>query len=93
LLVEQEVITAQELAMVIGLQLNIPRINLNTYQIQTEALRMIPETMARKYIVIPLAIYDNTLQVAMAEADNVLIIEELTALTRQSIATVYSPLI
>ena len=85
LLVEQEVITAQELAMVIGLQLNIPRINLNTYQIQTEALRMIPETMARKYIVIPLAIYDNTLQVAMAEADNVLIIEELAARTQMRI--------
>jgi len=84
-LVERGVITAQELAMVIGLQLNIPCINLNTYQIQPEALRMIPETMARKYTVIPLAIYDNTLQVAMAEVDNVLIMEELAARTQMRI--------
>jgi len=85
LLVEQGTITPQELAMVIGLQLNIPRINLNTYQIQPEALRLVPESMARKYHVIPLAIYDSTLQVAMAEADNVLILEELAARTQMRI--------
>jgi len=91
LLVEREVITAQELAMVIGLQLNIPRINLNTYQIQPEALRLIPESMARKYNVIPLAMTDNTLQVAMAEADNVLILEELAARTQMKIAPAVAP--
>jgi len=91
LLVERRIITARELAMVIGLQLNIPCVNLSTYQIQPEALRLIPESMARKYNVIPLAITDNSLQVAMAEADDVLILEALAARTRMRIEPAVAP--
>ena len=85
LLVEQGIITAQELAMVTGLQMNIPCVNLNTYQIEPEALRLIPESMARKYNVIPLAIANHALQVAMAEVDDVLILEALAAQARMRI--------
>ena len=85
LLVERGIITAQELAMVIGLQFNIPCVDLSTYQIQPEALRLIPESVSRKYNVIPLAISNNTLQVAMAEADNILILEALKARTKMKI--------
>jgi len=64
LLVERQIMTAKELAMVIGLQLNIPCViiglqlnipcvNLSTYQIEPEALQLVPESMARKYNVIP----------------------------------------
>ena len=65
LLVDKGIITAQELAMVIGLQLNIPCVNLSTYEIQPDALGLIPESMARKYDAIPLTLSDNTLQLAM----------------------------
>ena len=91
LLVEQQIITAKELAMVIGLQMNIPCVNLSTYQIQTEALQLIPESMSRKYNVIPLAIADDTLQVAMAEADDVLILEALAARARMRIEPAVAP--
>ena len=90
-LVERGIITAQELAMVIGLQFNIPCVDLSTYQIQPEALRLVPESVARKYNVIPLAISNNTLQVAMAEADNVLILESLKARTKMKIESVVAP--
>jgi len=88
LLVEQGGTTAQELAMVNGLQSNIPCVNLNTYQIQPEALQLIPESMARKYNVIPLAINNNTLQVATAELDDVLTLEALAARVRMRIEPV-----
>jgi len=91
LLVEHEIITAKELAMVIGLQMNIPCVNLSTYQIQAEALQVIPESMARKYNVIPLAITDDTLQVAMAEADDVLVLEALAARARMRIEPTVAP--
>jgi len=91
LLVERGIITAQELAMVIGLQFNIPCVDLSTYQIQPEALRLIPESVARKYNVIPLAISNNTLQVAMAEADNILILEALKARTKMKIESAVAP--
>ena len=92
LLVEQGIITAKELAMVIGLQLNIPCVNLNTYQIQPEALRLIPESMARRYNVIPLARTDNSLHVAMAEPDDVLVLEALAVRTRMRIEPTVAPL-
>ena len=91
LLVEHEIITAKELAMVIGLQMNIPCVNLSTFQIQPEALQLIPESMSRKYNVIPLAIADDTLQVAMAEADDVLILEALAARARMRIEPAVAP--
>lgn len=53
--------------------------DLNTCQIQPEALRLIPESMARKYAAIPLAIYNNSLLVGMTEVDNVLVLETLTS--------------
>jgi len=91
LLVEKGIITAQELAMVIGLQLNIPCVNLSTYEIQPDALRMIPESMARKYDAIPLTLADNTLQVAMAEPDNIRTLEALAARTRKRIEPAIAP--
>lgn len=88
LLVEQGIITAQELAMVTGLHLNIPFVYLKTYPIQPEALQLVPEAMARKYNVIPLAIKNNALQVAMVEPDDVLVLEALAMRARMRIEPV-----
>lgn len=85
LLVERGVITPEELAMVLGLQLGLPYVDLNTFQIQPEALKLIPESMARKHNVIPLAIADDALRVAMADADNVLTMEALSIKTHMRI--------
>ena len=76
---DSEAVTPQETAMLAAFSLGIPYIDLTTYQIQSEALRLIPESIARKYNVMPLAIIDNALQVAMAEADDVLALEALAA--------------
>jgi len=81
LLVERGIISSEELAMVLGLQLGLPYVDLNTYQIQPEAVKLIPEVMARKYNIIPLAITDDALKVAMADADNVLTLEALSIKT------------
>jgi len=88
MLVERGIITPQELAVASELQLNIPRVDLNTCSIQPEALQLIPETMARQYNIIPLSIINNALQVAMEETDNVLTIEALAARARVRIEPV-----
>lgn len=85
LLVERGMITAEELAMVLGEQLGIPYVDLSTCQIQPEALRLISESMARKFNVIPLAVTNNSLQVAVADANDVLMLEALAARTRMRI--------
>jgi len=72
-------------------QLRSSLVDLNTYRFQPEALQLIPESMARKYNVIPLAISNNTLLVGMTEVDNVLTLEALTARARMRIEPVLAP--
>jgi general secretion pathway protein E len=54
-----------------------PLIDLKKYKVQPEALRLIPEEMARKYDVIPLRIDGDSLVVAMGEPENLCVISEI----------------
>jgi len=58
---------------------DVTAVDLNRFQIEPKALELIPESIARKYNVIPLAISHDALRVAMADADDVLTLEALTA--------------
>ncbi len=53
----------------------ICRINVLCQAPTPEALELIPENLARKHNAVPLTIKDNTLQVAMADPDDILAIE------------------
>lgn len=79
ILVERGLITAQELAMVLGLQRGMSYVDTNTYPIQAEALRLLPEALARKLDVIPLAIRNGVLEIAVADPNSVQAVEEAIA--------------
>lgn len=53
-----------------------PKIDLANYLIEPEALKMIPESIARKYKIIPLFKIMDTLTIAIADVSNVLAIDE-----------------
>jgi general secretion pathway protein E len=63
----------------------ICRINVLCQSPTPEALALIPESLARKYNAVPLAIEDNTLRVAMADPDDILAIEALSVKTKKRI--------
>ena len=65
--------------------------DLSTFPIQPEALQLIPESIARKYDVMPLAVANNTLLVAMTEVDNILALEALVAKARMRVKAVRAP--
>jgi len=52
---------------------------------QPEVLKLIPETMARRFTCIPIAIVDNTLQVAMANPADIFALEALALQSRMRI--------
>ncbi len=54
ILTSQGLVKAEDLATVLSVQLNVPLIDLKRHMIQPNALRLIPEDMARKHILIPL---------------------------------------
>jgi general secretion pathway protein E len=66
----------------------ICRINVLCQSPTPEALELIPESLARKYNAVPLAIEDNTLRVAMANPDDILAIEALAVRTKKRIEPV-----
>lgn len=63
----------------------MPRLNVLRQSPSPEALHLVPEKLARKYGVVPLAIENNTLRVAMANPDDILAIEALAAKTKKRI--------
>jgi general secretion pathway protein E len=68
-----------------GARAGPPLIDLKKYRVQPEALRLIPEEMARKYDVIPLRIEGGSLVVAMNEPENLYTIDEIQARTRMQV--------
>jgi len=85
ILVKEGLVSSQDLASVLSLQLNIPFVELKRYRIQPEALKLVPETLARKYTVLPLTIEEDGLLMVMADPENLQAIEDLQARTRMRI--------
>jgi general secretion pathway protein E len=67
---------------------NISRLNVLRQSPTPEALKLVPENLAIQYKVIPLAVKNNVLRVAMANPNDVLIIETLAARTRKKIEVI-----
>ncbi|MCM8800539.1 MAG: GspE/PulE family protein [Candidatus Omnitrophica bacterium] len=70
-----------------NLSSNIPMIDLSNYIIDPEALKSIPEELAREYKVIPLFRVRDTLTVAIADPSDVIAIDKVRAVTGCDIQT------
>jgi general secretion pathway protein E len=79
ILLEKGTIQAEQLATVLSIKLNLPLIDLKRHTVQSRALRLIPEEMARKYMLIPLDIVNDSLMVVMADPEDIRTIEDLKA--------------
>jgi len=69
-------------------QTETPRTRLRKHLIQSEALRLVPETMARKHSAIPLEISGNVLHVAMINPSDIIALEALAARSHMHIVPV-----
>ncbi len=90
ILLQERLITPQQLAFFTSLQLRVPFVNLRKEGVRPNAVALIPETAARKYGVIPVEVTDGTLVLAMEDPGDIQAIEELTTLTRKRIEPVLS---
>ncbi|MBA9084231.1 type IV pilus assembly protein PilB [Fontibacillus solani] len=77
LLITQGYITEQQLIEVLEFQLGIPHVSLFKYQIDPAITQIIPESMARRYQVIPFYKDGDRLMVAMTDPLDYFAIEEL----------------
>jgi len=90
ILLQQRLISLQQLALFTSLQLGVPFVNLKKEGVRPEAVALIPEVIARRYGVIPIDTLNGTLVVAMEDPRDIQAIEDLAALTRRRIEPVLS---
>ncbi len=80
-LVEEQLVDESKLAQVLAGHMGVEFVNLAEITVDPTAAGLIPETLARRYSVIPYAFEDGTVLVAMADPSNVLVVDDIRAIT------------
>ncbi len=88
ILVKLGLVTEEQIVVGLAEQLGIPHMKLTHYKLDPEVVELLPERIIRKDKVIPLSQSGNTLTVATADPLNVLVIDDLKALTGCNIQTI-----
>ncbi len=70
------------------IRIETPQARLRKHLIKPEALRLIPEALARKHVAIPLEISGNVLHVAMVNPSDIIALEALAARSQMHIVPV-----
>ncbi len=84
-LVEEGMVTPDDLATTLSLQLNVPFIDLMRHAVQPQALLLVPEEYARQRDLIPIDIVGDALVVVMADPGNIQVLEDLKARAKMAI--------
>ncbi|HEY5947498.1 MAG TPA: hypothetical protein VIV40_18470 [Kofleriaceae bacterium] len=84
-LVEMKLLSESELVRVLSLQLSLPTIDLDTIEIHSSVLDLVPGELAEHYNIVPFAQPMKFLDVAMADPTNLGIIDELRIRTQLNI--------
>ena len=77
-LVEMGFISEEKLLNSLADQLKIPYVDIQGVKFSQEAIRKVPETIARKHRIIPISIENGSLKLAMADPLNIFAIDEVT---------------
>ena len=80
-LVAEGMVGETELVKALGRHIGVDYINLADTVIDPAAAALIPETLARRYGVIPVRFEDDSLIVAMVDPGNVLVVDDVRAIT------------
>ena len=84
-LIDMKIISEEEMAFSLAMQLKIPFIDLIDYSIKNDVIDCIPEEVCQKFICIPLSMKNNILDVAMADPLDLHIMKDLQFITGYNI--------
>jgi type IV pilus assembly protein PilB len=80
-------VTEDELLKALGIQWKIPYVDLSSIVIDPKAFQLIPEKMARKYRLIPIARKDDTIVLAMSNPNDIVAIDAVRRKTGLQVET------
>lgn len=90
ILVEQGFIKEEDLTLILSQVLGMPPIDLSRFKIDPLVVRMIPQEIAIHNKILPIAKIGDTLTLAMADPLNILVIDNIQALTGLKINPIIS---
>jgi type IV pilus assembly protein PilB len=85
ILVSLEFATEEEIAQALTVQYGFPYLPLASYEVGKEALKTIPENVARQYCLIAIDKIGNTLTIAMSNPLNTQAIEDIELISKSKI--------
>ena len=87
-LVELGYVTQDDIVEVLEFQLGFPRIDLNRYDINQSVVNLLPESIVKKYKVIPIDKRDGKLIVAMVDPLNFFAVDDIKLYTKMDLESV-----
>ncbi|MEQ8226074.1 MAG: VIT domain-containing protein, partial [Candidatus Eremiobacterota bacterium] len=74
-------VTKKEILQVMGREIGVPFIDLDEIEIDPDAVKYLPEHMARRHKAVPVELQGSTLTLAMADPLNILAIDDIHLIT------------
>src|SRR5690349_17614297 len=90
-LVKLKIVSEESLTSVLSRQHGLASINLAYFEPDAEVVEVIPRDIALKYQVIPLSREGSTLQIAVSDPSNVIVLDELKFVTGLNIEPLVAP--
>ena len=84
-LIQMRIISEEEMAFALAMQLKIPFIDLRDHTIENDVIDSIPEEVCQKFVCIPVAVKNNILDVTMADPLNLNMMKDLQFITGYNI--------
>ncbi len=80
-LIEDKLLTEEQFVATLAEQLGLEFVDLADYPVDPAAARVVTDTLARRYLALPIGWWEGRLIVAMADPSNVFAIDDIRALT------------
>jgi type IV pilus assembly protein PilB len=90
ILIYSGLVSEEDIVITLSEQLGIPHLRVQSYEIPPEVLAEVPEGIARRYHLIPVAKTGNSLTIAMSDPLNIVAVDDVRMLTGHEIETVVS---
>ncbi|GAB4330290.1 MAG: type IV-A pilus assembly ATPase PilB [Candidatus Abyssubacteria bacterium] len=90
ILISFGLVSEEDIVITLSEQLGIPHLRVESYEIPSEVLAEVPEGIARRYHLIPVAKTGKSLTIAMSDPLNIVAIDDVRMLTGYEIETVVS---
>ena len=86
ILIDDGIISENKVAEVLSVQLKLPLVSLARYRPDPEALKLLPQHVAEKYLVVPLSVVDDgAVSIAMSDPLDLFVQDELSMLMNRNI--------